>query len=98
MDISTISKDSSVFILAPYALKIATYTVEVMVVNVIDGLAASAFVSVVVASGPVVAVIAGGCSRSVPAPGSILLDGSGSWDGDYPNRNSAGEAEILNEI
>ena len=88
------SRDPSVFLLAPYALDIATYTVKVRVVGTHGGQATSASVSVVVMPGPVVAVVAGGSSRTVPASGPILLDGSESYDSNEPNHASAGEVKI----
>lgn len=94
--VASVSKDPSVLVLDPHSLQSSTtYTLILTVTSAASSTGeakAAASVVVVVGLGNVVAVIAGGTSRSVPALKSFILDGSASYDEDKPAESNQGLA------
>eukprot|EP01032_Pedospumella_encystans_P039218 gene39218-biopygen20330 len=80
---TSISKDPSKFVLAPYMLQVgSTYDISLVATITATAQSASATVQVFVQQGDVVAVVALGTSRSVRAGESLAIDASGSYDED----------------
>lgn len=80
--IATSSLNPSIFKLPARALDVGSfYSVEV-VASVLSGANATAAVTLFIAHGSVVAIIAGGSSRLFPVDQTLTLDGSGSYDED----------------
>ena len=85
LSITSISKDPSKYILPPYSLQANTmYTVKV--IASISGTSRSSYysVNVLVGSGGLHIVIAGGLVRFVRVGSSIILDATSSFDDDQP--------------
>lgn len=79
------SKSPWTFSLNPFTLNVkTTYQIQLRVTHMFAA-AAEAAVSVYVAQGNIVAIIAGGQIIGLPAGSTILLDGSQSFDSDYPS-------------
>lgn len=96
LNITSTSKDPSIFSLPPYTLSANTvYNVLVNVTDVADNTWSTAYTKLYVSHGLLIASFAGGSQRTIRVGGTLSLDPSGSYDEDVPpSMRSAARASL----